>query len=70
MKKLSLLFVLCMVSMLALAQAQSPNYLGSGFSDNDAPPTGSQELASDDNLPPCSGNDLTLTPQHYNFCEG
>ena len=40
MKKLSLLFIFCMVSMLAFAQAQSPNYLGSGFSDNDAPPPG------------------------------
>jgi len=69
MKKLTLLFILCMVSMLAFAQSQSPNYLGDGVSADDAPPTGSQELASDDNLPPCSGDDLTLTPQHYNFGE-
>lgn len=69
MKKLSLLFILCMASMLAFAQNQTPNYLGDGVSANDAQPTGSQELASDDNLPPCSGDDLTLTPQHYNFGE-
>lgn len=36
MKTLSLLFILCMVSMLTFAQIQSPNYLGSGF--DQAPP--------------------------------
>lgn len=33
MKTLSLLFILCMVSMLTFAQIQSPNYLGSGFNE-------------------------------------
>ena len=42
MKKLSLLFVLCMVSMLAFAQNQSPNYLGSR---SDEVPPGDVTLA-------------------------
>jgi hypothetical protein len=78
MKKLSLLFIFCMVSMLAFAQAQSPNYLGSGFSANDAPPPGgTQELPRDsvgggttqqglsEELSPA--DDVTLDPASWDY---
>lgn len=60
MKKLSLLFILCMVSMLAFAQSDSPvDSLGGG----------PKELASDNNPATCPGDDLSLTPQIWRFGE-
>src|SRR5271166_5814460 len=63
MKKLTLLFIVCMVSMLASAQTQSPNYLGNGF---DAPPPG---LETDEGTtqPLVTNGCVTLTPDTRGF---
>ena len=62
MKKLSLLFTLCMVSMLAFAQSDSPAYpAGGGITQQGL----SQD--SDNNLPPCAEGIVTLTPHSYDF---